>query len=84
MEAFWRKQTGRWQKSFSKELFEEAKAQNYASIDCIMGNNFPQVAGVTYDQDFFGGSLAKGKPDIGAAEYQSKEPENQNHRRLCC
>ena len=58
-----------------RELFEEAKAQNYASIDCIMGNNFPQVAGVTYDQDFFGGSLAKGKPDIGAAEYQSKEPE---------
>ena len=58
-----------------RELFEEAKAQNYASIDCIMGNNFPKVAGVTYDKDFFGGSLAKGKPDIGAAEYQTKEPE---------
>lgn len=58
-----------------RDLFEDAKAQNYASIDCVMGNNFPQVAGVVYDQDFFGGSLAKGKPDIGAAEYQSKEPE---------
>ena len=58
-----------------RELFEEAKDQNYASIDCIMGNNFPQVAGVTYDKDFFGGSLVQGKTDIGAAEYQTKEPE---------
>lgn len=58
-----------------RELFEEAKTKNYASIDCIIGNNFPRVAGVVYDKDFFGGSFAKGKPDIGAAEYQTKEPE---------
>lgn len=58
-----------------RELFEEAKAQNYASIDCIMGSNFPEVAGVAYDKDFFGESIAKGQPDIGAAEYSVPEPE---------
>ena len=58
-----------------RELFEEAKTKNYASIDCIIGNDFTRVAGVVYDKDFFGGSFAKGKPDIGAAEYRTKKPE---------
>lgn len=58
-----------------REFFEEAKAQDYASIDCIMGNNFPEVLGAAYDKDFFGESITKGRPDIGAAEYSMSEPE---------
>ena len=60
-----------------REFFEEAKAQDYASIDCIMGNNFPEVLGAAYDKDFFGESITKGRPDIGAAEYSMSEPENR-------
>lgn len=46
-----------------RNLFEQAKNGN--SIDYVMGNNFPQINGVGYDKDFFGNSLADGKPDIG-------------------
>lgn len=40
-----------------------------------MGNNFPEVLGAAYDKDFFGESITKGRPDIGAAEYSMSEPE---------
>lgn len=56
-----------------RNLFEQAKNGN--SIDYVMGNNFPQINGVGYDKDFFGNSLADGKPDIGAAEFLASVPE---------
>ena len=56
-----------------RNLFEQAKIGN--SIDYVMGNNFPQINGVGYDKDFFGNSLADGKPDIGAAEFLASVPE---------
>ena len=56
-----------------RNLFEKAKNGN--SIDYVMGNNFPQINGVGYDKDFFGNSLADGKPDIGAAEFLASVPE---------
>lgn len=59
-----------------REFFEKVKDnKKYPSIDCIMGNNFPEVPGVSYDRDFFGESIISGKPDIGAAEYRREEPE---------
>ena len=59
-----------------RNLFEQAKNGN--SIDYVMGNNFPQINGVGYDKDFFGNSLADGKPDIGAAEFLASVPEQPN------
>ena len=56
-----------------RDLFEQAKNGN--SIDYVVGNNFPQINGVGYDKDFFGNSLADGKPDIGAAEFLASVPE---------
>lgn len=56
-----------------RDLFEQAKNGN--SIDYVVGNNFPQINGVGYDKDFFGNSLADGKPDIGAAEFWASVPE---------
>ena len=56
-----------------RNLFEQAKNGN--SIDYVMGNNFPQINGVGYDKDFFGNSIADGKPDIGAAEFLASVPE---------
>lgn len=38
-----------------RNLFEQAKNGN--SIDYVMGNNFPQINGVGYDKDFFGGRI---------------------------
>ena len=46
------------------------QAQSADSIDYIMGEYFPEIAGVDYEVDFFGNSLYAGNgPDIGAAEY---------------
>ena len=56
-----------------RDLFEQAKNGN--SIDYVVGNNFPQINGVGYDKDFFGNSLADGKPDIGVAEFLASVPE---------
>ena len=56
-----------------RDLFEQAKNGN--SIDYVVGNNLPQINGVGYDKDFFGNSLADGKPDIGAAEFLASVPE---------
>ncbi len=57
-----------------RQLFDEAKAQNRKSIDCVVGENFPTVAGVRYDQDFFGKTVSE-KPDLGAAEFVKEAPK---------
>lgn len=51
-----------------RELYEQAKTAS-ASINYVMGENFPEVRGVSYDRDFFGNPALYGmRPDIGAAE----------------
>ncbi len=53
-----------------REAFEKARAEGNPSLSYIMGNNFPRVAGVSYERDFFGNARVTGSaPDIGAAEY---------------
>ncbi len=56
-----------------RELFEQAKKEQRSSIDCVVGENFPVIAGVSYDLDFFGNKLTD-TPDMGAAEFTKEKP----------